>query len=69
MAALAQAPMKLVYFNARGVAEISRSMLAMNGVDFEDQRFPISFGADGSFSYPEFTDAKEKGELVVNMDR
>ena len=61
--------LKLVYFDARGVAEISRCMMAINGVAFEDSRFPITFSADGTFSYPEFTLAKEKGELVVNLDR
>lgn len=33
---------KLVYFNARGRAEIARLMLAEAGVDYEDYRFDFS---------------------------
>lgn len=61
--------LKLAYFDARGVVEVGRCMLAMNNVAFEDHRFPIAFGADGKFLVPEFDAAKEKGELVVNMNR
>jgi len=35
-------PMKLVYFNGRGVCEVARYMLHMSGVDYEDHRYPIN---------------------------
>lgn len=63
------APLKLVYFDARGVVEVARCMLAMNNITYEDHRFPINFSPDGKFLYPEFTAAKERGELLANMDR
>ena len=33
--------MKLIYFNARGVVEVSRYMLHIAGAEYEDFRFPI----------------------------
>lgn len=41
---------KVVYFAAYGRVETSRIMLAMAGKDFEDIRYPISFGTPGDFS-------------------
>jgi len=35
-------PMKLVYFNGRGVCEVARYMLHMSGADYEDHRYPIN---------------------------
>ena len=33
--------MKLVYFNGRGLAEISRILLAIGEEDYEDFRYPL----------------------------
>jgi len=63
-----KAAYKLTYFDARGVAELSRIALVAAGVDFEDARFPISMEG-GKPSVPEFTAAKASGALTVNMDR
>lgn len=41
---------KVVYFAAYGRVETSRMMLAMNGEDFDDFRYPISFGTPGDMS-------------------
>lgn len=57
---------KLTYFNARGVIETARMMFAAAGVEYEDHRFPFSFGTPGDFSTiqrPEFDAAKAAGEL------
>ena len=63
------APLKLVYFNAKGVVEVARCMLAMNNIAYEDHRFPITFSPDGKFLVPEFDAAKERGDLLANMNR
>ena len=34
-------PMKLVYFNVRGVVEVARYMLHMGGAEYEDFRYPF----------------------------
>lgn len=57
---------KLIYFDARGVAEVIRFMFAVAQVEYEDKRFPFSFGTPGDFSTiqrPEFDEAKAAGEL------
>lgn len=41
---------KVVYFEAYGRVETARVMLAMAGEDFDDFRYPISFGTPGDFS-------------------
>jgi glutathione S-transferase len=41
---------KVVYFEAYGRIETARTMLAMAGEDFEDFRYPISFGTPGDMS-------------------
>ena len=62
--------MKLVYFDARGVVETSRCLLAIANIPYEDQRFGIKPAeSGGGFEYPEFAAAKARGELKVNMDR
>jgi len=43
--------MKLTYFNARGVIEPTRIMLAIAGVKYEDFRFPIDAA---TYARPEF---------------
>ena len=58
---------KLVYFNARGVCENTRIMLAIANVQYEDFRFPVDFK---TFARPEFDAAKADGKtLVGNMGR
>jgi len=41
---------KVVYFDAYGRIESSRWLLVLAGKDFEDFRYPISFGTPGDFS-------------------
>lgn len=43
-------PFKVVYFEAYGRAETARMMLAAAGEEFDDFRYPISFGTPGDFS-------------------
>jgi len=61
---------KLTYFAGRGVAETSRFLFAAGKQDYEDFRFPISFGTPGDFSTmgrKEFDEAKAKGDLAVSI--
>jgi hypothetical protein len=60
---------KLVYFDAKGVVEMTRIMFKISGVDFEDSRFSIKVKEGGGFETPEFAVAKETGVLQANMDR
>jgi hypothetical protein len=61
--------LKLVYFDAKGVVEISRVLLKIGGMPFEDFRYPITAKEGGGFNTEEFTAAKDAGELSSNMDR
>ena len=47
---------KLVYFDAKGVVELSRCMLKIGQIDFEDSRFPIKLKEGGGFETPEFAE-------------
>ena len=58
--------LQLKYFDARGAAETVRILLAVGKEDYEDTRYEI---APGTMEAPAFKEAKEKGELVANMDR
>ena len=60
---------KLVYFDAKGVVEMTRIMLKVSGLEFEDVRFSIKVKEGGGFETPEFASVKESGELKANMDR
>lgn len=63
---------KLQYFNARAVAETIRLMFAVAKVDYEDARFPLSFGVPGDFSTikrPEFDAAKASGQLTASAHK
>ena len=63
---------KLVYFDARGVAETARLVFAAAKQPFEDVRLSLTFGTPGDFSTisrPEFDDMKAKGELDVSMGK
>lgn len=61
--------LKLTYFDARGPAEVSRIMLKIGGVEFEDHRLPITKKPDGGFDVPEFASVKESGLYAANMNR
>lgn len=55
---------KLTYFDLRGLAEQSRILMKIGGMDFVDDRIP--------FSRPishEFTDKKASGAFDINMGR
>lgn len=61
--------LKLVYFDARGAAELARILLKVGGLDFEDERYKMVPKPTGGFDTPEFIAAKVDGSLAVNMDR
>lgn len=60
---------KLTYFNGRGVAEVSRILMRIGSMDFEDHRIPITrvnstYDTDG-----EFTKSRDAGKFARNLDR
>ena len=72
MAAMENSRMKLSYFDARGVAETTRYMLAVTKTPYEDFRYGFTFGTPGDFSTvqrPEFDAAKAAGKLDANLGR
>ena len=72
MAAMENSRMKLSYFDARGVAETTRYMLAVTKTPYEDFRYGLTFGTPGDFSTiqrPEFDAAKAAGKLDANLGR
>ena len=65
-------PIKLSYFDCRGLAETSRYMLAIGGVPYTDHRFPFTFGVPGDFttvSRPEFDAAQASGAFKCGMGK
>jgi len=61
---------KLNYFDVRGVAEVIRMEFAVAKQDYEDFRFPLTFGVPGDFSTmirKEFDEAKASGMLKCSM--
>jgi prostaglandin-H2 D-isomerase / glutathione transferase len=58
--------MKLVYFNLRGVVEVSRYMLHMGGAEYEDFRYPFD---TSNWAKPEADAAKIEGKHDINMGR
>ena len=64
-----EASTKLVYFDAKGAAELSRILMKVGEMEFDDFRFPIVSKEGGGFETNEFSAAKSAGELSVNMDR
>ena len=52
---LSASKLKLVYFDAKGAAELSRVLLKVAGMEFEDFRFAIKVKEGGGFETPEFT--------------
>ena len=64
--------LKLSYFDARGVVETTRYMLAVTKTPYEDFRYGLTFGTPGDFSTiqrPEFDAAKAAGKLDANLGR
>ena len=57
---------KLMYFDGRGVVEISRCLLAVANIPYEDKRFSISCNG---LEFPEFAAARARGEFIANMDQ
>jgi len=60
---------KLVYFDARGAAELSRVLFKVGDLDFDDFRYPIVTKEGGGFETTEFSAAKFNNEFAANMDR
>jgi len=58
--------MKLVYFNVRGVVEVSRYMLHMAGAEYEDRRYPFD---NSNWAKPDAYAAKMEGKHDIDMDR
>lgn len=62
---------KLVYFNARGLAETSRLIFKISGVEFEDFRYPFEVLDWKTFSFikDEFDNDKANGDLQLSMNK
>ena len=63
--------MKLVYFNARGLAETSRILLAISGIKYRDFRYPlevIDFKTHNMIK-KEFDDDKKSGKLSKSLGK
>ena len=60
---------RLLYFDAKGAAEISRILLKVARIDFDDVRFPITFKPDGGMEANEYNEAKTRGDLAANLNR
>lgn len=63
---------KLEYFAGKGVAERTRFVFAVGKQDYEDFRFPLTFGVPGDFSTmsrPEFDAAKVAGGLDASCGK
>lgn len=62
----------LSYFDGKGVVETARMLFAVAGEDFEDKRYPISFGVPFDFSTvkrDEFVADQQSGALDVAMGK
>ncbi len=67
-----QETLRLRYFDCRGLAETTRYMLAIGGLEYTDDRFPFTFGTPGDFttiSRPEFDKAQAAGEFDVGLGK
>lgn len=63
---------KLRYFDAKGAAETIRLVFAAAGKDYEDMRYPISFGTPGDFSTivrKEFEADRDAGKMDISMGK
>ena len=54
------------YFDIRGAAETCRVILALGQEDYDDARYIID---PATFQSPEFVEAKENGDLKMNLNR
>ena len=63
--------MKLVYFNGRGLAEISRILLAIGGEEYEDFRYPLEVidFSKHEMVKEEFDKDKADGKLVSSLNK
>mmetsp|Transcript_4107 Transcript_4107/g.11656 ORF Transcript_4107/g.11656 Transcript_4107/m.11656 type:complete len:249 (-) Transcript_4107:725-1471(-) len=57
---------RLRYFDIKGAAETSRIIFALGGEEYDDDRFAID---QATFDSPTFKEAKESGELKMNLNR
>lgn len=60
--------MKLVYFNAKGLAETSRYLFAIKSQEYEDFRYPFHI-VDGKYVREEFEQDLEKGLFEKSLGR
>ena len=63
---------KLRYFDAKGAAETVRLLFAAAGKDYEDMRYPVSFGTPGDFSTivrKEFEVDRDAGKMDISMGK
>lgn len=58
---------ELVYFNGKGLAEVSRLLLAVADKAFTDSRFPLERKEGGGFIRPEFDAAKASGAFPMGQ--
>ena len=63
--------MKLVYFNGRGLAEISRMVLAIGGEEYKDVRYPMKIidWSKHQMEKEEFEKDKANGKLVRSLNK
>lgn len=61
----------LVYFNGKGLAETSRLILAIAGVDYEDFRYPIEVLDWKTYSFKRelFEQHKKEGKFIKSMGK
>jgi glutathione S-transferase len=62
---------KLVYFNAKGLAETSRLILTIAEIDYEDFRYPIEVLDWKTYNFKRelFDEDKQKGNLNKSMNK
>lgn len=65
-ASSAPTKLQLKYFDIRGVAETCRVILALGEEDYDDARYKID---PATFQSPEFLEAKQNGDLKMNLNR
>jgi hypothetical protein len=58
--------LKLVYFDTKGIAETSRLILKISGINFEDIRYAIDFDKQNKPCFPELED-KEFQKLLESI--
>ena len=63
--------MRLVYFNARGLAETSRILLALGQINYEDLRYPIQIidWERHIIIKDEFDDHKNQGKFLKSLNK